>query len=120
MVAKRHRLCADAEVCPRDPPATDHVLRQPGDRGSADRTLKMPGHAGRRDADDMAEHIDERSPREAGIEREIDREQLAGPRLAARANVECADDAGAGPRARAESQDQVADAEITIVADVGG
>src|SRR5206468_12884064 len=119
MIGKHDGLRADAEIRPRNLSATYHVLRQSGDCGGADSTLKMPGYARRRDADDPAEHIDERPPREARIEREIDRQYLAGHGVPAGANVQRADDAGAGPGARAESQDKMADAEVTIVADVG-
>src|SRR5213593_2242255 len=79
----------------------------------------MSGYARRRDTDDAAEHIDEWPTGESRIEREIDRQYLAGPRLATAADVQCADDAGAGPGAGAESQNKMADAEVTIVADVG-
>src|SRR2546428_111548 len=79
----------------------------------------MPGYARRRDADDAAEHIDERPTGKPGRGGETARQYLAGPRLATAADVQCADDAGAGPGARAESQDKMADAEVTIVADVG-
>src|SRR3989475_6240856 len=119
MIGKHDRLRADAEVRPRNLSATYHVLCQSGDCSGADRTLKMPGYARRPDADDPAEHIDERPPREARVKGEIDCQDLAGHGLAAAANVQCADDAGAGPGARAESQDKMADAEVTIVANVG-
>src|SRR5262249_57926726 len=90
------------------------------DRRGADRALQMSGGSGRRDADDATEHVDERAAGEARIEREIDREHRAGLALAAAANVERADDPGAGAGARAERQNQVADAKLAIVVDIGG
>ena len=95
------------------------MVGQPGDRGGTDRTLKMSGNAGCRDADHVAVHIDQRPPGETRIEREIDREHRVGLALTAAPKVERADDAGAGPWTRAESQDQMADAKVAIVVDVG-
>src|SRR5206468_11161416 len=115
VVRQHDGLRADAEVRPRDPPGTDHVIGQPGDRGGTDRALKMPGGAGCRDADHVAEHIDERPTGETRIEREIDREHRVGLGLTAAPKIERADDAGAGPGTRAESQDQMADAKVAIV-----
>lgn len=96
-----------------------HLLHQLGDRSGADRALKMPGRAGRRDAEDAAAQVDERSTGKAGIQREIHHERVAGRRQTATANVQRADDAGTGPGSRAESQDEVSDADVVIRGDVG-
>jgi len=76
-------------------------------------------HAGRRDSDDTATHIDERSAGEARVEREIDGEQLTGCRSPPGPDVQRADDAGAGPRSHAERQHEVADAQVVVIRDVG-
>src|SRR5262249_57895064 len=75
---------------------------------------------GGREADEAAEQIDAGPAGEAGIEREIDGEHLTGLAPTAAANVERADDAGAGAGTRAERQNQMADAKLAVVMDVGG
>src|SRR5207244_1761262 len=96
-----------------------HVIDQSADRRGADRALQVTRCARGGDADDASAHVDERSSGEARIEREIDRDDLAG-RLAAAADVQGADDAGAGPRSRADGQHQMADAELAVIGNVGG
>jgi len=118
-VGQHDGLRADAEVRSRNPAALDHVIDQSADRRGADRALHVTGGARGGDADDASAHVDERSSGEARIEREIDRNDLAG-RLAAAADVQGADDAGAGPRSRADGQHQMADAELAVIGNVGG
>src|SRR4029453_3845237 len=70
IVRQHDGLRADAEVRPRNPAAPDDGVRQSRARGGGDRALRVPGRAGRRDADDAAEHIHERPAGEARIDRE--------------------------------------------------
>ena len=80
----------------------------------------MSRHARRRDADKAGHYIDEWASREARIQREIDASISPASVLTAAADIQRADDAIARPRAEADGQNQMADAQVAIVADVGG